>query len=66
MSEEKNKLWDVCKQFIEENEIGRCETVYQCDRVILNASEFIESICDIVGYIPSEDEFEDEDDDEDF
>jgi hypothetical protein len=34
------------------------ETIYQTDRVIENAYEFIEEICNVVGYVASEDEEE--------
>lgn len=44
------KLWTLCEQFIEDNRITCAETVYQTDRVIRNAYEFIEEICEIVGY----------------
>ena len=50
MDDKKHKLWDLCKKFIEEHEIGHPECIYQGDNVILNAQEFIEDICDIVGY----------------
>jgi hypothetical protein len=40
----------LCKKFIDEHDIGCAETIYQTDRVIEDASEFIEAICDIVGY----------------
>lgn len=39
-----------CEQFIQDQRIHCAETVYQSDRVILNAYEFIEGVCDIVGY----------------
>lgn len=43
-------LWSLCQTFIFEQDIHSSETVYQCDNVILNANEFIENICNIVGY----------------
>lgn len=52
-------LWEHCERFITDQKIGCAESVYQTDRVITNAYEFIEGVCDIVGY------YEDEDDDED-
>lgn len=54
-------LEEHCKRFIETNRITCPETVYQTDWVIQNAYEFIEGICDIVGYKESESE-DDEDD----
>lgn len=46
----KEFLWELCKNFIEDNEISCSETIYQTDRVVEKSLEFIESICDIVGY----------------
>jgi hypothetical protein len=51
-------LWNVCKKFVEDQEIGSPETVYQCDWVIENAYEFIADVCNVVGYKPYEDEDE--------
>jgi GTP-dependent phosphoenolpyruvate carboxykinase len=39
-----------CEQFIQDQRIHCAETVYQTDRVIQNAYEFIEGVCDILGY----------------
>ena len=44
------ELFERCKKFVEEQNIFCAETIYQSDRVIENAYEFIEDICDIVGY----------------
>lgn len=44
------KLVEHCEQFIQDQSISCAETVYQTDRVIENAYEFIEGVCDIVGY----------------
>lgn len=43
-------LVEHCEQFIQDHRISCAETVYQSDRVILNAYEFIEGVCDLVGY----------------
>lgn len=43
-------LWNVCQKFINEQEIGCVETIYQTDWVIEHAYEFIEDVCDVVGY----------------
>lgn len=45
-----SELYNICKNFIEDNEIGSGETIYQCDHVILNALDFIVKICEEVGY----------------
>jgi hypothetical protein len=50
-------LWDVCVKFIEEQRIWCIETIYQSDRVIENATEFIEDVCNVVGcYLPEDEE----------
>ena len=41
---------NLIKDFIIKNKICSAETVYQSDRVIENAYDFIESLCEIVGY----------------
>jgi CO dehydrogenase/acetyl-CoA synthase epsilon subunit len=50
------ELFELCKKFIEEQNIFCAETIYQSDRVIENAYEFIEDVCNIVGYVEDEDE----------
>jgi len=45
------QLFDLCAAFIREQRIRCAETIYQTDRVIENAYEFIEKICDLVGYL---------------
>jgi hypothetical protein len=49
-------LLQVCMDFIRENQINCPENIYQSDRVILNAQEFIEKICDVVGYCEVEED----------
>jgi hypothetical protein len=44
------ELLTLCELFIKEQRITCPETIAQSDRVIENAYEFIEAICDIVGY----------------
>lgn len=61
MSKEKEALLMLmqhCKNFIKEQEIICPEHIYQCDNVILNAAQFIEGVCNIVGYmdIPDDEE----------
>lgn len=51
-------LWNLCADFIEQNNIHCAESVYQSDHVIENACEFIELICKEVGY-DTEDDCED-------
>lgn len=44
------RLFAVAQRFIEQQNIFCAETIYQSDRVIVHAYEFIEQVCDIVGY----------------
>lgn len=43
-------LYNHCTSFIDQNDIGHPESIYQNDKVIEDAYSFIEGICDIVGY----------------
>ena len=54
------QLHKVCEKFIEDQRIHCAETVYQTDRVIENAYEFIEGVCDIVGYYDDPDRADEE------
>jgi len=53
---EPDDLEEYCRLFIERMGISCAETIYQTDRVIENAYEFIEGICDRVGYQESHDD----------
>ncbi len=53
------ELFDLCREFIKENKIDCSETIYQTDRIVENSLEFIESICELIGY-HEEDEDEEE------
>ena len=44
------ELYLIVKDFIEEQEITCPETIAQSDRVIENAYDLIEKLCDVVGY----------------
>lgn len=48
--EDLSQLWSICDQFIQDQRITCAETVYQTDRVIENAYDFITEVCDVVGY----------------
>lgn len=52
------KIKAIIQNFIEAQEISCAETIYQTDRVIINAYEFIESLVEIVGYKEYEDDDE--------
>lgn len=58
---DKDSLHNYCKKYIEEQTIHSSETIHQCDWVIASAYEFIEGVCDIVGYHkPQDDDWDDE------
>ena len=48
-------LLKATREFMRSQRITCEETIYQSDRVIENAYDFIAELCDIVGY-PEEDE----------
>ena len=58
------ELFDLCKEFIKENEITCSESIYQSDKIEANALDLVEQICELIGYYEEEDEedldFEDE------
>ena len=49
-------LWKVCKDFVEEDEIGCVEQIWQTDSVLIAAPELVEGVCNVVGYVEYEDE----------
>lgn len=55
-NKKKDELLKICEKFVIDLEIGCPESIYQSDRVIESAPEFIEKICDIVGYFKFEDD----------
>lgn len=48
-TEQKIKLYDLCLKFIDKNDLTCAETTCE-DRVYENAPEFVQRICEIVGY----------------
>jgi len=57
MAKSKEKqLFELCQKFVNDNKINCAESVCQSDHVIENAYEFIEQVCDIVGYYEYEDD----------
>ena len=44
------KVEQVVKDFIQDQRIYCSENIYQSDRVIENVYDFIEKLCDLVGY----------------
>ena len=55
---EQEELYNLCKQFIHKHRIYCADTIYQSDRINENSTEFIEQICNVVGYEPLEDDDE--------
>lgn len=53
---DRQSLWELCEEFIREQDIGCVEKIHQTDSVIENAYTFIENICYIVGYSESEED----------
>ncbi len=51
--EKKDALLKLCGEFIADKEIRSAETIYQADRVAEGALDFIEEICNVVGYLPA-------------
>lgn len=47
---EPDDITEYCRMFIARHNITCLETIYQMDEVIEAAFEFIEGICDRVGY----------------
>ena len=45
-------LESFCRAFINSHGITCAETIYQTDKIIEDAYEFIEGICNIIGYEP--------------
>lgn len=56
----KDKLLEVVETFIEKHNISCPETIYQMDSVIRDAYEFIEELCNVVGYYELEDDIREE------
>ncbi len=53
-NEEMKVLWQKASEFIQKNNIGCAETIYQVDRINENSYDLIREICEIVGYLPNE------------
>jgi predicted GNAT family N-acyltransferase len=60
MASEAYELLKLCQDFIKEQKICCAEDVYQTDSIIENAYEFIEQICEIVGYAEEEEDNDEE------
>lgn len=55
---QQQKCFELCRKFIDENEIGSGEAVYQSDHILEKAPEFIVELCELLGYyqFPMEEE----------
>ena len=49
------ELWETVAEFVRDNKISCPEVIAQSDHVIANAYDFIEQLCDLVGYHEGED-----------
>jgi hypothetical protein len=58
--EKAHKVLALVEAFIKEHEIRCYETIYQCDHVILAASDFITDLCEEAGFLESEEDEEEE------
>lgn len=47
----KDALYEFVKKFIEDKQISCPDTIYQRDSLVIAASEFMESVVEIVGYV---------------
>lgn len=57
-NEELRALWMVCQKYIADQDIICNEGVWQMDNVSLSALNLVDSVCEIVGYVPyNDDEF---------
>jgi hypothetical protein len=53
-----SELFDLCKDFIKENQITSSDTLYDRDSLQLQALELLEQICDLIGYHEDEEELD--------
>jgi len=49
-SEQKIKLYDLCKRFVDENNVWEACCVTDNDKTYLNSIDLVVEICEIVGY----------------
>lgn len=57
-NEKMKKIVDMVENFILDNKIRCSESIWQRDNIIENAYDFIENLCDIVGYYKDDEEEE--------
>jgi hypothetical protein len=56
LNDKSQRLFELCSNFIDAQRIGCPEAITQNNQVIENAYDFIERICDIVGYYAGSDD----------
>lgn len=44
------KLLELCRRWIAENKVQCAEAIYQIDNITFESLEFVEKICELVGY----------------
>lgn len=54
--ERKERLENLCRNFIRDNRIRCAETIYQRDDALEDVGSFIEAICEQLGYYQDDDE----------
>lgn len=48
--DEQEKLYNICREFVEKKDISCPESIWQCDRVTENIEVLIDKICNIIGF----------------
>lgn len=54
--EKAEMVLQLVEKFVTDQRIYCEETIFQCDRVIENAYEFIADLVEVTGYLPEEDD----------
>jgi len=54
-AEQAAELVALCQKFVADQHINCAEAIYQQDNVIENAYDFLQEVCDLVGYHEYED-----------
>lgn len=55
-ADDRRKLYALCSDFIMENGIHCPEDIAQVDHIIANAYDFLEEMCELIGYAEFTDE----------
>lgn len=51
--EQLSDLWKICKKFLNKHKPSCPESIYQVDSISLACEDFVEEICNCVGYYES-------------